>query len=170
MKQDARRRLVRVAARRTVGRGIDEFVLVSEDGGSLAPFAPGAHIDVHPAPGLVRQYSLCGETDDLSRYVIAVLHQEPGRGGSRAVHEQLEVGTTVEIGTPRQNFPLEEQAEHSVLVAGGVGITPILAMARHLHRLGRSFELHYRARSAEHAAYHGELQDAAFAARVSWQR
>lgn len=161
-------RRMRVAARRTVGRHIDEFVLVAEDGDELAPFTPGAHIDVHPEPGVVRQYSLCGDPGDRSRYIIAVLHQPQGRGGSRAVHQRLQVGTAIDASLPRQNFPLVEDSPHSLLIAGGVGITPILSMARRLHKLGRSFDLHYRARDGEHAAYASELRESDFQSRVQW--
>ncbi len=161
-------RRVRVAARRTVGVDIDEFVLIAEDGNPLPSFTAGAHIDVHPAEGIVRQYSLCGSTQDLSRYEIAVLRQPSGRGGSCAVHDELSVGRVLSISTPRQNFPLDESASHSILVAGGVGITPLLAMVKRLGSIGRSFELHHRARSAEHAAFMNDLRSSHFAPSVHW--
>lgn len=123
------------------------------DGAPLPPFTPGAHIDLHLAPGLVRQYSLCGAMEEACAYTIAVKREAQSRGGSRAVHERLRVGTALAISAPRNHFPIDLDAAHSVLVAGGIGITPLLCMARALQRRGRSFHLHYFARSAAQAAF-----------------
>ena len=110
-------------------------------------FDAGAHIDLHLPNGLVRNYSLTNSSDDAGRYVIGVLQDRASRGGSRCVHQQLRVGMTLPIAAPRNNFKLHEDAGHTVLVAGGIGITPILCMLRRLKALGRSLELLYFARS-----------------------
>jgi vanillate O-demethylase ferredoxin subunit len=110
-------------------------------------------VDVFIAPALVRQYSLCGDPHDRHRYTIAVLRCRSSRGGSQAMHESLRQGSLVRVGMPRNQFALAPQARHSVLVAGGIGITPILAMADALAARGESFELHYACRSRAHAAF-----------------
>ena len=129
------------------------------DGGDFPPFSPGSHIDMHLSNGLRRSYSLCNSSNERHRYVVGVLKDRTSRGGSRWVHEDLRVGTQLTISAPRNNFPMHEAAEHSVLVAGGIGITPLLCMARRLRDLGRSFELHYFARSRGSAAFLEVLRD-----------
>jgi ferredoxin-NADP reductase len=127
-------------------------------GGEPFPgFDAGAHIDLHLPNGMIRNYSLCNASEERGRYVIGVLRDRASRGGSRCVHEQLRVGMRLPISAPRNNFPLREEAAHSVLIAGGIGITPILCMARRLKALGRSFEVMYFARSRESAAFVAEL-------------
>ncbi|HZP87907.1 MAG TPA: PDR/VanB family oxidoreductase [Burkholderiales bacterium] len=159
MLQDAvlEQRRVRVAAIRTAAIDTLSFDLVAADRRPLKPFPPGAHIDVHVPNGLVRQYSLCGDPRDTSRYTIAVKRELAGRGGSRSMHEDVEEGTPLGILDPRNHFPLAQDAAHSLFIAGGIGITPICAMIRNLHAEGRSWELHYCARSAAHAAFYPEL-------------
>lgn len=114
---------------------------------------PGAHIDLHLPNGLIRSYSTVNAPDDVGRYLIAVKHEASGRGGSRFIHTELRVGQHIAIGGPRNNFSLREDARHSVLIAGGIGITPIYSMARRLEQLGRSWELHYAAADSRHAAF-----------------
>jgi tetrachlorobenzoquinone reductase len=126
-------------------------------GGAFPAFTPGSHIDLHLPNGMERSYSLCNSADDSNRYVVGVLKDRASRGGSRCVHEQLRVGMEIVISVPRNNFPLQEAARHTVLVAGGIGITPLLSMARRLSSLGRSFELLYFARSRRSAAFLEEL-------------
>lgn len=128
------------------------------DHNNLPAFEPGAHIDVHLPNGLVRSYSLLNDSSEQHRYVLGVLKDSASRGGSKAVHEQLRIGMRLEISAPRNHFPLHEEAAHSVLLAGGIGITPILCMARRLHQLGKSFELIYLARSRQHAAFLDDVQ------------
>ncbi|NIF29952.1 oxidoreductase [Pantoea sp. Tr-811] len=118
----------------------------------FAPFEAGAHIDLHLPNGLVRSYSLLNSPSDQGRYVVGILRDRASRGGSRYVHEQLRVGTQLSISPPRNNFALDTRASHSVLVAGGIGITPIYCMFRQLLALGRSAELIYCARSRREAA------------------
>lgn len=131
--------------------------LMHIEGGRLPPFTAGAHIDLFLPGGVVRQYSLHGDPGELDRYRIAVLCERSGRGGSLFVHERLNPGDRIEISYPRNAFPLDEEASNSVLMAGGIGITPIMAMAQRLHRLGRPFELHYCARSKQRMAFRDAL-------------
>lgn len=137
-------------------------------GEPLPPGSPGAHIDVHLPGGLVRQYSLCNGPEQTDSYVIAVKREEASRGGSAALHETITQGQALMVGPPRNNFELRITAPHTVLVAGGIGITPLLSMARHLLQRGASFELHYFTRSIEHTAFHGELSGSAWLGRVEF--
>jgi len=125
---------------------------------SLPAFSPGAHIDLHLPNGLVRSYSLLNAAQETHRYVLAVLRDEKSRGGSRCVHTDLRVGMQIDISPPRNHFALEENAGHSVLMAGGIGITPLLCMARRLHQLKASFEMFYFARERRCAAFLQELK------------
>ena len=135
-------------------------------GEALPAFEAGAHIDLHLPGGLVRSYSLANDSSERHRYVLGILKDKASRGGSRAVHEQLRVGMALTISPPRNNFPLHEEADHSVLIAGGIGITPILSMAQRLQALGRSFEVIYLARSRSAAAFIDTLS--ALACPVQW--
>ena len=123
----------------------------------FAPFEAGSHIDLHLPNGLVRSYSLLNSPSDRGRYVVGILRDRKSRGGSEYVHGQLRVGTTLRISPPRNNFKLDSEASHSVLVAGGIGITPIYCMFRQLLALGKSAELIYCARSRKEAALLEEL-------------
>jgi vanillate O-demethylase ferredoxin subunit len=122
-------------------------------GGDLPAFTAGAHIDLHLPDGLVRSYSLVNPQDERHRYVIAVQREPESRGGSRQVHQRLHPGDLVTIAPPRNNFPLAEDARHSILIAGGIGITPVWCMAQRLEALGRSFELYYCVRRRALAAF-----------------
>lgn len=137
---------------------IRSLELRAVDGRALPPFTAGAHIDVHLPNGMVRSYSLMNSQQERHRYLIGVLHTHPSRGGSRCVHEELQPGDTIRISAPRNAFPLDEQATHSVLIAGGIGITPLMSMAKRLTQLQRSWQLYYCARSRAHAPYLQELQ------------
>jgi vanillate O-demethylase ferredoxin subunit len=138
-------------------KGIVSLELVSPDGAALPPFEAGAHIDLHLANGVVRSYSLLNSPEERQRYVVGVLNDRNSRGGSRYVHEQLRVGTVMPIAKPRNNFPLDDSAGHTVLIGGGIGITPIYCMFNELRRKHRSVELLYCARSREEAAFSDEL-------------
>jgi len=127
-------------------------------GGEFPPFEAGSHIDLHLPSGLVRSYSLLNAPQERHRYVLGVLKDKASRGGSRAVHEQLRVGMPIVISAPRNNFALREDAAHTVLVAGGIGVTPILCMGQRLRQLGRSFEVLYCARSRQGAAFIAEIE------------
>ncbi|PWU55425.1 oxidoreductase [Micromonospora globispora] len=122
----------------------------------LPEWEPGAHIDVYVPDGSTRQYSLCGDPDDLSSWQIAVLREPESRGGSSFVHDELRVGDRLLVTRPKNNFVLEEAPYHA-LVAGGVGITPIMAMAERLHRDGHPFHLTYGGRTSGSMAFRSRL-------------
>lgn len=121
-------------------------------------FEAGSHIDLHLDNGLIRSYSLSNDSADQQKYVIGVLKDRNSRGGSSYVHDKLRVGQILEISAPRNNFPLDESATQSVLLAGGIGITPILSMLKRLLSLGRSVSLVYCTRSREESAYINEIE------------
>lgn len=129
--------------------------LVAEDGSALPTWQPGAHIDVHLPCGVVRQYSLTGTCEEES-YLICVGRETASRGGSRYVHETLRPGQKLMISAPRNLFPLQ-QAERVLLLAAGIGITPLYAMALQLKATGTPFTLHYYVRNRESAAFAREL-------------
>ncbi len=137
--------------------GIKVFELVSATSTPLPAVSPGAHIDVRIDEDLVRQYSLCNGPEDRDKYLIAVKREPDSRGGSRALHERVSEGDILSIGAPRNHFALAPDAPHHLLLAGGIGITPILAMARHLQADGTSFALQYFTRSVGETAFHGFL-------------
>ena len=147
---------VRVVARRAEAQDICGLDLTAADGGALAPFSAGAHVEVHLPGGLLRQYSLCSDPEDRARYRLAVLQEPASRGGSRALWG-LQVGDVLTISEPRNHFPLAASAARSLLIAGGIGITPLYAMAHALQRADAPFELHYCARSRQRAAFVDEL-------------
>ncbi len=125
----------------------------------LPQWSAGAHVDLRLPDGRVRQYSLCGDPDDGSRYEIAIKRETTGRGGSIWVHDNIREGSEVHVSAPRNNLPLSAEGERHILVAGGIGITPLLSMARTLTRDGRDFILHYCARSSSEAPLLAELED-----------
>lgn len=158
------RNSVRVREIRRLTDRIKAFALSSVDGGPLPKFTPGAHIDVDVGAGDklgTRSYSLCGAIDDPSIWHIAVLRELHSSGGSAFMHDVVKVGDTLMVSEPKNDFPLAETARHHVLVAGGIGITPILAMARHLASTGRSFEVHYCGRTLADLAFVEDLEEIA---------
>jgi ferredoxin--NADP+ reductase/vanillate O-demethylase ferredoxin subunit len=135
-------------------------------GEPLPRFTAGAHVDLHLGNGQIRSYSLFNPQDETHRYRVAV-HLDPGsRGGSRYVHEKVRVGDEVRISPPRNNFALVESAAHSVLVAGGIGITPLLCMVQRLDAVDASWRLFYAARSRRHAPFIDALER--FGSRVAY--
>lgn len=150
---------VRISRKELVAEGICAFDLVPEDGELLPKFTAGAHIDVTTSSGVVRQYSLCNPLTSGSMYRIAILREEAGRGGSRAMHDNMHEGDLVRISRPRNHFALESSDAPSILLAGGIGITPILAMAHELKASGAEFSLHYSTRSAARTAFRQELSE-----------
>jgi len=139
------------------GENINSYELVNADGDDLPVFEAGAHIDFYFRDGSVRQYSLCNDPAERDRYLIGVLRDINGRGGSEALHERVHPQREVFIGTPRNNFPLNEDAERHILLAGGIGVTPMLSMAARLQSIGADFTLHYCSKSPRHAAFRREL-------------
>jgi cytochrome P450/ferredoxin-NADP reductase len=157
---------VTIAARRQEAEDILSFELVPRQGQHLPSFAAGAHVDVNVADGITRQYSLANDPRESSHYRIGVLREAASRGGSERIHASWQEGDTVRISQPRNHFPLEPGAPHYVLLAGGIGITPLLAMAYRLQFEGASFELHYCARSLARMGFCDEL--AMFGERIHW--
>lgn len=158
---------VRVIERQVLNAHTVAFALADAHGAPLPPATAGSHIDVHTPGGRVRQYSLLSPHDGgTSPYRIAVQREENGRGGSLAMHQQVPCGEVLQIGPPRNAFELDERAPRTLLVAGGIGVTPILAMARRLYALGADFAMHYCTRSREHAALLDEIAAAPWRSRV----
>ena len=154
---------VRVAAKQAEAKDICRFELVDTAGESLPSFTAGSHIDVEIDGGLTRQYSLCNPPSERHRYEIAVLREPNGRGGSVAMHDRVQVGDEIVISAPRNHFELARDASTSLLLAGGIGITPIMCMASHLAATGSEFELHYCCRSRDRAAFADRIADSSFA-------
>jgi ferredoxin-NADP reductase len=148
------------------GKGINSYELVDPQGASLPPFTAGAHIDVHLKGGTIRQYSLSNAPSERHRYVIAVLRDEAGRGGSKAVHDTLRVQDRVKVSAPRNNFELAADAKKVVLLAGGIGVTPLKAMAHRLEEAGIDYEMHYCAKDALCTAFTEELAGIRTAGRL----
>lgn len=159
-------RLARIEEIRGEAPGVKSFRLASADGRPLPPAAPGAHINVNPAPGVVRQYSLINGPEESGHYRIAVRRDSASRGGSRAMHDRLKVGDILPISEPRNHFPLSETAASHLLIARNIGITPILAMAKALAARGADFRLDYFTRAAENTPFLELLSGPAFAGRV----
>ncbi len=141
-----------VARKRTVGEGIVSFELQPVDG-LLPTFQPGAHIDAHLPNGLIRQYSLVNGPGEQGRYVIGVKLEPSSRGGSSCLHDLVREGDVLAVSEPRNNFPLRRDSFATVLIAGGIGVTPLLSMAQALAASSLEFALHYFAQSSNHVAF-----------------
>jgi ferredoxin-NADP reductase/nitrite reductase/ring-hydroxylating ferredoxin subunit len=126
--------------------------------GQLPTFQPGAHLDVHLPNGLIRQYSIVNGPGESHRYVIGVKLDPASKGGSACVHETVREGDVLAISEPRNNFPLRRDATRTLFIAGGIGITPLLAMAQALHHSRLPFALHYFAQNERHLAFAERLQ------------
>lgn len=155
-----------VTRKRREAEGICSFELAAAGQCSLPAFSAGSHIDVHLPNGLVRQYSLCNHPEESHRYLLGVLLDPTSRGGSQAMHKQVEEGSRLRISEPRNLFALVHEAAYSLLFAGGIGITPILCMAERLAQIGAPFELHYSGRAAERMAFIERIRNSTFADRV----
>jgi cytochrome P450/ferredoxin-NADP reductase len=141
-------RPVLVESATPAANGIVKLRLVSPDGGPLPRWTPGSHIDIEcGSAGLTRQYSLCGDPADATAFEIAVLHEADGRGGSAWIHAHVRAGDRLQIRGPRNHFRMDESLSKAIFIAGGVGITPVSAMARRAKALGIDYELHYSGRS-----------------------
>lgn len=151
---------MRLNAIRYGATAINLYEFTPLDAAPLPAFTAGAHVDIHLPDGTVRQYSLCNPQGERHRYVVGVKRDLNSRGGSRFMHDELRVGTVLQLGGPRNNFPLQEEAADSVFVAGGIGITPIACMVDRLKQLGRPWELHYGVRRRDEAAFLQELRGA----------
>jgi ferredoxin-NADP reductase len=127
-------------------------------GGQLPPFDPGAHIDVHLPNGLLRHYSLTNDWRERDRYVIGVGRAADSRGGSAFVHSSIRKGMQLKIGAPRNNFPIDPGAGRFLFIAGGIGITPIVAMIRWCVAMQKPWRLVYAARSRQRAAFYEQVR------------
>jgi len=152
-----------VAGRERVADGVVSLVLEHPDGEELPAWTPGAHVDLVLAPDLTRQYSLCGSPADSTRWRVGVLFDEGGRGGSRHVHERLEVGSRLPVRGPRNHFPLVA-SERYLFIAGGIGITPLMPMVAEAEQAGADWTLFYGGRRRGSMAFVDEL--AAYGERV----
>jgi ferredoxin-NADP reductase/nitrite reductase/ring-hydroxylating ferredoxin subunit len=146
-----RQATVRVMVKRRWQAALDVVGLeLAPLSGHLPTFQPGAHIDLHLPNGLVRQYSITNGPGELRTYTIAVKREPESRGGSVAIADALREGDVLAVSEPRNNFPLRRDAVRTTFIAGGIGLTPLLSMARALQRQGLAFDFHAFARSAEH--------------------
>jgi len=136
------------------------------DGGTLPAFSAGAHINLYLPGEIIRQYSLCNNPEESHRYQIAVLRDPESRGGSTTIHDRLNEGDEITIGEPRNLFPLDHKATRYLLIAGGIGITPILCLAERLCHMGKEFELHYCTRTSGETAFRERILASDFSDRV----
>lgn len=157
---------VRVARKLPEAEGICSFELQAVDGRPLPAFSAGSHVDVQVPGGFVRQYSLCNDPGESHRYLIAVLKDPASRGGSAAMHDRVQQGDVLTISAPKNHFALAHDAAEHLLLAGGIGITPLLCMAERLAVTGAAFELHYATRSRARTAFVDRIAASGFAPRV----
>ncbi len=159
---------LRLLSKSEIAQGIHRFVLARADGGELPEFTAGAHVEVTAPNGLARKYSLCNDPAERHRYEIAVKREEGGAGGSKSVCDDVAEGGELIVSAPRNDFPLANNISNFLFIAGGIGVTPILSMARHLNALGTArYKLHYLTRAPETTAFREELKTPAFNGKVS---
>lgn len=142
---------------RLLAQGVHEFEFRPTNGETWPAASAGAHIDIVLPNGTVRSYSLTNPPGETHRYVCAVALDSTGRGGSKYMHQSLRIGDHVDISIPRNAFPLNEAAEKSVFVAGGIGITPLWSMIQRLTAIGKPWVLYYSTKSPEIAAYTADI-------------
>jgi ferredoxin-NADP reductase len=147
---------LRVRSITYLAEAINGYELVDPRGRDLPRFAAGAHVDLRFGD-FVRQYSLYNDPAERRRYCVAVLREDVSRGGSRYLHDTIRVGDLLEVSMPRNNFPLESEAERHLLIAGGIGIAPIMSMIAELQRRHADFHIHYCTRSAARTAFRDDL-------------
>ena len=157
---------VRVLSVRYEAEDINSYELVDPHGGELPEFTAGAHIDLHFRDGRIRQYSLCNDPRERHHYILGILRDGTGRGGSVAIFEKVHAGRILTISAPRNLFPIAVEAEHHLLLAGGIGVTPMMAMMATLQANNADFVLHYCARSPEKTAFTNRLATLAEAGHV----
>ena len=160
---------VRLVSRQEMATDIARYEFEARDGGPLPPFEAGAHIDVVIAPEYRRAYSLAGDPANKHSWVLGVQREGPergGRGGSALMHRAFKPGRIVFVTPPANLFALHEDASHSLLLAGGIGITPLLTMAHRLHALGKPFALHYSAASRASAGFIDDIEAAPWRAQL----
>ena len=160
-------RALRVSKIMREAQDIASFELVDPLGLELPPFTAGAHLDVRINDDIRRQYSLCNDPQERDRYVIAVLNEPAGRGGSRAMHEQVAVGSVLPVSAPHNRFPLAgREARFHLLLAGGIGVTPMLAMIAELERRASPWHMHYCTRNPARTAFLDRLRPLIAAGKV----
>jgi vanillate O-demethylase ferredoxin subunit len=159
---------VRVARKAVEAQDIVTLELVATNGQALPAFSAGSHVDVQLPNGITRQYSLCNDPQETHRYQIGVLRDAASRGGSAAVHDLLKEGDVLTISAPRNHFGLAHEAQKHLLLAGGIGVTPILCMAERLANTGADFAMHYATRAPERTAFRQRIAASAFASRVQF--
>lgn len=157
---------LRVSGRVQEALDVCSLELSDPSGADLPPFQAGAHLDVYLPSGISRQYSICSDPGERGHYRIAVLRESASRGGSSQVHESVHAGTELQVSLPRNHFTLVADAKRSVLLAGGIGVTPLLSMAYALSARGQDFALHYCAKSRDRAAFAAALLHEPFSSRV----
>lgn len=160
---------VQVARKWTEAVDICVFELTCADQGRALPaFSAGSHIDVQAPGGITRQYSLCNDSSESHRYLIGVLKDPQSRGGSKSMHESVQEGDFLRISAPKNHFTLSHEAKRSILLAGGIGVTPILCMAECLAVAGADFEMHYCTRSRNRTAFLQRIHSSPFAANAQF--
>lgn len=145
---------------------IDVFEIVMSNGSEMPAFSAGAHIDVTVTPQYIRQFSLAGDPADRTKYLLGILREDQGRGGSLKIHQMLDSGAPVVFSQPRNHFPVIDSNGRHLLLAGGIGVTPLIAMGHELWRHNRPFELYYKARTRAQAAFINELENVPWRERV----
>jgi ferredoxin-NADP reductase len=148
---------VLVADVRAEAKDVITLELRAIDGGELPAFTPGAHLDVHLPNGLVRNYSLTNDWRERNRYVVGVGRAADSRGGSSFIHSNVRAGQQLKISAPRNNFALTEDSARFLFIAGGIGVTPIMAMVRWCIANGKDWRMIYAARSRQRTAFYEEL-------------
>ncbi|WP_224816104.1 2Fe-2S iron-sulfur cluster-binding protein [Hasllibacter sp. MH4015] len=146
--------------------GVVKYEFQAPDGSALPEWNAGAHLDIVVAPEFLRQYSMSGNPADRHTYQIAVLREDAGRGGSKLLHRIFSEGRRIFVSKPINHFPLDPGATHSLLMGGGIGVTPMLAMAHELHAQGRSFDLHYSGRTRAAMGFLDDIATFPWADRV----
>ena len=159
-----------VAKKATEAHNIVSFELVDPEGAELPAFSAGSHIDVTTPGGLVRQYSLCNSPFDRSRYVIGVWKDANSRGGSVALHEHVSIGDTLTVSPPRNRFRVPKNIKRAILLARGVGVTPMLSIADFLKRQNVPFELHYVFALMSPESFAGFIGESSFAEDARYYR
>ena len=149
-----------------MSEAVTKYEFRREDGGDLPAWQAGAHLDIVVAPEFLRQYSMSGDPADRSVYQIGVLREDAGRGGSKLMHRIFDEGRKVFVAPPINHFPVAEEAKRHVLMGGGIGVTPMIAMAHELHAKGAEFALHYAVSSRDSAGFLDDLAEVPWKKRV----
>jgi phthalate 4,5-dioxygenase reductase subunit len=158
---------LRVTRNDRIADGIHLFELRSLNGAPLPPFTAGAHITIRTPNGLLRKYSLCNDPTERDRYQVAIKRETDGRGGSVNLIDAVRAGDELMVAPPVNDFGLPPRAQDFLFIAGGIGITPIMAMIREVQKQGKRFRLYYCTRSPETTAFASELAAPEFSGLVT---